>query len=93
MKTISLAGYEHIRLSHPNAYLAERDGVQVAIVPTWNFDTDEAGEIVYRVVANDEQPKFKAGDTLRHTVTGALFEVVDPLAKMLKLRKGPTANE
>jgi len=95
VKTISIDAFEtYIQPSHPNAHIERRDGVEVVVIPTWNFDTDEAGEIVYRLdrTRGQEGPKFKAGDVLRHTETGAEFEIVDPLAKMLKLRKGPKAD-
>lgn len=95
MKTVTIDAFEgHIQPSHPNARIERRGDIEVVVIPTWNFDTDEAGEIVYRLDRRrtEDEPKFKAGDVLRHTETGAEFEIVDPLARMLKLRKGPKAD-
>jgi hypothetical protein len=94
LKTVTLAKFEAIKLSVPNARIAKRDGQEVVIVPTWNFETDETGEIVYLLDRSEKTaPKFKPGDELTHTKTGTKFNVVDPFRAFLKLRKGPKADE
>ena len=94
MKTISLDGFDMIKLSNPNARIERRDGKEVVVVPTWDFNTDTSGEIVYLLNRGGKtEAKFKPGDELTHTKTGTKFNIVDPFKAFLKLRKGPNASE
>jgi hypothetical protein len=94
LKTITLAKFEAIKLSVPNARIAKRDGKEVVIVPTWDFKTDVSGEIVYLLDRSEQPaPKFKPGDEITNPKTGAKFNIVDPFKAFLKLRKGPKADE
>lgn len=94
LKTINLAKFEAIKLSVPNARIAVRDGKEVVIVPTWDFNTDVSGEIVYLLDRSDKPAaKFKPGDEITNPKTGATFKIVDPFKAFLKLRKGPKADE
>lgn len=98
MKKISYSAYENsVLLSHPNARIEVRDGVEVVVIPTWDFNTDESGEHLYELVRDggERAPKFQPGDTLRHTETGTPFDVVDPVAKLMSqsLRKGPNVKD
>ena len=93
MKTMTLDGFKMVKLSCPNAKIETRDGKEVVVVPTWDFNTDTHGEIVYLLDRGGETaPKFKPGDELTHTKTGSKFNVVDPFKAFLKLRKGPNAD-
>ncbi len=79
MKTINLAKFEAIKLSVPNARIAQRD---------------VSGEIVYLLDRSEQPaPKFQPGDEITNPKTGAKFNIVDPFKAFLKLRKGPKADE
>lgn len=92
MKTVTEAGFEAIKLACPNAYNEFRNGEEVVVIPTYDFNTDESGEKVLKLVRDTEKPKFRPGDELRHSKTGVPFNIVDPFMRMLKLRKGPKAD-
>lgn len=93
MKTVTLAGFENIKRACPNARIETRDGIEVVVIPTYDFDQDISGENVLRLIRPEGEPKFKPGDELRHTKTGSPFNIVDPLVRMLKLRRGRKADE
>lgn len=94
MKKVSYAAFENYILpAHPNASVEVRDGAEVVVIPTWDFNTDAQGEYVYLLDRGSEEAKFKPGDELTHTETGAKFNVVDPLAAMMSLRKGPNVKD
>jgi len=94
MKTVTEAGLEAIQLACPNVRIETRNGEEIVVIPTYDFDTDTSGERVLKLIRDrkPEEPKFQAGDVLRHTKTGVPFNIVDPIARMLKLRKGPKAD-
>lgn len=94
MKTVTEAGFEAIQLACPNAKIEVRDGVEVVVIPTYDFDNDVSGEKVLQLVRDvkGERGRIQIGDVLRHTKTGSPFNIVDPLKAFLKLRKGPKAD-
>ena len=89
MKKISYAAYENSILNCTVGTSIEiRDGVEVVVIPRWDFNTDEVTETVYELDRGEpEQPKFRVGEVLRGP-TGDEFTIVDPLAAMMSLRKG-----
>ena len=93
MKTMTLDAYEMMRLSNPNARIEQRDGKEVVVVPTWDFENDTSGELVYLLDRSGASvPKFKPGDEIHNPKTGAKFNIVDPFKAFFKLRKGPNAD-
>ena len=90
MKKISYAAYANSILNCTVGTSIEmRDGVEVVVIPRWDFNTDEVTETVYELDRGEpEQPKFRVGDVMRGP-TGDEFTIVDPLAAMMSLRKGP----
>ena len=94
MKTMTFDGYEMMKLSNPNVRIEHGDGKEVVVVPTWDFDSDTPGEIVYLLDRGSKtEPKFQPGDQLTHTETGSKFNIVDPFKAFLKMRKGPKAGD
>lgn len=92
MKTVNEAGLEAIQLACPNVRIEVRNGEEIVVIPTYDFDTDTSGEKLLKLVREKDEPRFKVGDVLRHTKTGSPFNIVDPLKAFLKLRKGPKAD-
>lgn len=94
MKTVTEAGLEAIQLACPNVRVEVRDGIEVVVIPTYDFDTDASGEKVLQLIRDipQERGRIQIGDVLRHTKTGSPFNIVDPLKAFLKLRKGPKAD-
>lgn len=86
MKSVSRSRLEVIRLAHPNARLTQRDGVEVVIIPTYDIETDTAGETMLAV--RDDQPEGKPQPgEIRTGPTGNTFQIVNP---PIPVRKGPT---
>lgn len=94
VKTVTEAGFEAIKLAMPNVRLEIRDGEEIVVIPTYDFDTDTPGEKLLKLVRDDpkERGRIQIGDVLRHTKTGVPFNIVDPIKAFLKLRKGPKAD-
>lgn len=94
MKTVTEAGFEAIKLVMPNATIEIRNGEEIVVIPTYDFDTDVSGEKLLKLVRSEpeERGRIQIGDVLRHTKTGSPFNIVDPLKAFLKLRKGPKAD-
>ena len=91
MKSVSRSRLEVIRLAHPNARLTQRDGVEVVIIPTYDIETDTAGEIMLAVHEDQHQGKPQPGE-IRVGPTGNEFKVVDPPGTSPTIRKGPKAD-
>lgn len=94
VKTVTEAGYEAIKLACPNVRLENRNGEEIVVIPTYDFDNDISGERLLKLVRDEpkEGGRIQIGDVLRHTKTGVPFNIVDPLRAFLKLRKGPKAD-
>lgn len=82
---------EVIRLAHPNARITIRDGKEVVIIPTYDIDTDESGEIILGIHGDPPDRKLEPGDILRDPKTGATFKIIDPTS-LIPIRKGPTSE-
>jgi hypothetical protein len=82
-KPISENLVDHILSIKPGSKVEMRDGVECLVIPEYDFDTDQTAWIVRPIVKSATGPKFKPGDTLKHTETGESFDIVDPLAKIL----------
>ncbi|CAA2139579.1 hypothetical protein [Hyphomicrobium sp. ghe19] len=92
MKTITPERFEIIKLSHPNAEIQIRNGVEVAVIPTYDANNDTIGEVVMKLDREGVTPKLKPGDVIQHTKNGSFMDIVDPFTKFLKIRKGPKAD-
>lgn len=94
MKTATEAGLEAIQLACPNVRIEIRDGEEIVVIPTYDFDTDTTGEKLLKLVRDEpkERGRIQVGDVLRHTKTGVPFNIVDPIKAFLKFRKGPKAD-
>lgn len=90
MRTVPRSRFDIIRKTHPAATMLYRDGAEVIVIPTYDINTDQAGEIVLQVVEDREAPP-KPGDILRNPVTGAEFKIIDPMS-LIPVRKGPKAE-
>ena len=44
MKTVTEAGLEAIQLACPNVRVETRDGEEIVVIPTYDFDNDVSGE-------------------------------------------------
>jgi hypothetical protein len=95
LKTVTEAGLEAIQTAMPNVKVEFRDGIECVVIPTYDWEHDTAGEKVLQLVRDVPKTtgRIQIGDVLRHTKTGSLMNVVDPLRAFLKLRKGPKAND
>lgn len=94
MKTMTEARFKIVKLACPNATIESRDGEEVVVIPTYDIESDSVGESLFKLIRDVEpEAKFKPGDTLTHTKTGTLFDIVDPFRAFLKLRKGPKAHD
>lgn len=91
MRTVPRSRFDHIRKAHPAAVMEFRDGAECIVIPTYDIDTDTAGEIILKVV-EDRDRKPQPGDILTDPNTGATFKIVDP-ASLIPVRKGPIADE
>ena len=93
VKTVSLDRFHTvIQKAHPNAKIETRDGTEYVVIPTYDATTDTEGEELLLLDRSEGYPPFKPGDVLSHTKTGALFDIVDPLKHLFKIRKGPKAD-
>lgn len=90
MKTIPRSRFDFIKKVHPAADMALRDGVECVIIPTYDAETDTAGEIVLRIVNDPPENKPQPGDILRDKF-GNVFEIKDP-SFLIPVRKGPTTS-
>lgn len=90
MKTVSQSRYEMIRLAHPNARIESRDGLEVVVIPTYDINTDTAGETVLRLIHDREiNKKPEPGDVMRDA-HGNLFMIVSP--PVVVRTRGPTMS-
>ena len=55
MKQITEAALEHVMLACPNTRIEHRDGKRIAVIPFYNFDTDEAGVLEKEVVPGPQE--------------------------------------
>ena len=94
MKEITEAALEHVLLAHPKAEVIERDGNKVVRIPMYDVENDRSWFEERKIKPDPERKgKFAPGDVLGHTKTGALFNIVDPIRAMLKVRRGPKSEE
>lgn len=91
MRTVSRSRVEVIRLAHPNARVTQRNGKEVILIPTYDIDTDTAGEIALAITDDPPDRKPQPGDIMRDPRTGAEFQIMDPAA-LIPVRKGPKAE-
>ena len=55
LKTITEAALEHVLLACPGTRVEHRDGKRVAVIPFYNFDSDEAGVFEKEIVPGPQQ--------------------------------------
>jgi hypothetical protein len=89
MKTVPRSRWPIIQKAHPNATMGFRDGVEVIAIPTYDPDTDVAGERLLQIIEDRDGP-LRPGDILADRF-GNTFKIVDP-ASLIPVRKGPGAD-
>lgn len=85
MRTVTKSRFELIKRACPGASIETRDGVECAVIPTYDASTDTDGETVMRLVQDDRS--FKIGDIITDT-NGNTFQIMNPAA-LIPVRKGP----
>lgn len=87
-RTITEARFNEIAKFSYGARIETRDGVEYAVFPSYDIQSDKASETLVRLIRG-EGPKIKPGDTLTHTQTGSKFDIIDPLSRLFgKKRDG-----
>ena len=89
-RSVPRSRLEFIRLAHPNARITERGGKQVVIIPTYDIETDTAGETILAIHDDPETRKPEPGDILTD-IHGNTFQIMNP-AHFVPVRKGPKAE-
>ena len=95
MRTITKARFlEVVQPAHPAARLEIRDGEEIAVIPTYDANTDTEGQITIRVVDALPVPKGKVqvGDVRIDSKSGQAFKVVGKGKPPKGVRRGPKAN-
>lgn len=90
MRPVPRSRIAMIRLAHPNAHIAVRDGHEVIVIPTYDATTDEAGEIVRRIGDDPPEGKPQVGE-IRRDVSGNTYQIMPP--PQPDVRQGPTSDE
>ena len=90
MKQITEAALEHVMLACPNTRVEHRDGKRIAVIPFYNFDTDEAGVLEKEVLPGPQEtpmgilpvfnvrtgPTFHPGGDVRESPLGKFYQII-----------------
>ena len=90
VKQITEAALEHVLLASPNTRVEHRDGKRIAVIPYYNFDTDEAGFFEKEIVPGPQETpmgilpvfnvrtgaKFNTGGDAKLSPLGNLYRII-----------------